>query len=94
MSDHVMNEGKADRSAHVNLASPYSSANEGHVGGTPISIWATVLGEVFVLKIDTLAGATVGIHLTRDGLTELWEMLADLDAGTPTANYDSMREAE
>ena len=89
MSKHELGAlDSANRSASMRLASPYQDIAD----RDPVKVWANILGDVFVLNIGTLYGPDTSLHLTRDGLTDLWEMLADLDASTPTQTYDGTRD--
>jgi hypothetical protein len=89
MSKHELHDlESANRSALIRLASPYGDNPKEQ----PVKVWANILGDVFVLNIGTLYGPDTSLHLTRDGLTDLWEMLADLDASTPTQTYDGTRD--
>jgi hypothetical protein len=89
MSKHELGKlDSANRSATMRLASPYQDQDD----RDPVKVWANILGDVFVLNIGTVYGPDTSLHLTRDGLTDLWEMLADLDASTPTHTYDGTRD--
>jgi hypothetical protein len=72
----------------MRLACPYQDRDD----RDPVKVTANILGDVFVLNLGTLYGPDTSLHLTRDGLTDLWEMLADLDASTPTHTYDGTRD--
>lgn len=52
---------------------------------------AMVVRDVCVLTFST-PSTTSHFHLDRSSLTEIWEMLANLDANNEDPNYDSLRD--